>query len=122
MAKIGLNPLNLLDRVKRALRVWPFNNFYVITGAAFVFWMLTFEHNNVWEQLQTYHKLQKAYEERDLLNQKLKDVETEREELLGTPEQLERFARERYLMKKPTEDIYLYGVDTTKPINMVGQD
>jgi cell division protein FtsB len=34
-------------------------------------------------------------------------VKKDREELLSNQELLEKFAREKYLMKKKTEDIYL---------------
>ena len=34
-------------------------------------------------------------------------VKKEREELMSNQELLEKFAREKYFMKKPTEDIYV---------------
>jgi cell division protein FtsB len=34
-------------------------------------------------------------------------ITAEREELMSNPELLEKFARERYLMKKQTEDLYV---------------
>jgi len=37
----------------------------------------------------------------------IKDVEKDREELLSNDKLLEKFAREKYLMKKPTEDLYV---------------
>jgi hypothetical protein len=34
-------------------------------------------------------------------------VEKDRNELFGTRESLEKFAREKYLMKKETEDVFI---------------
>lgn len=34
-------------------------------------------------------------------------IQQERKELFGNPELLEKIAREKYLMKKPTEDLYV---------------
>ena len=39
--------------------------------------------------------------------EKIDEVKEDRQELLSNPELLEKFAREKYLMKKPTEDIYI---------------
>jgi cell division protein DivIC len=38
---------------------------------------------------------------------KIAEVKSDREELLSDDALLEKFARENYLMKKPTEDIYV---------------
>jgi cell division protein FtsB len=37
----------------------------------------------------------------------IKEVEKDREELLSNNELLEKFAREKYLMKKESEDLYI---------------
>ena len=39
--------------------------------------------------------------------EKIKEVEKDRDELFGDRESLEKFAREKYLMKKETEDIFI---------------
>lgn len=45
--------------------------------------------------------------EREYYQEKILEVEKDREELLGTRELLEKFAREKYLMKKESEDIFI---------------
>jgi len=42
---------------------------------------------------------------------KIEDVKQEKQEVFGSHDLLEKFARERYLMKKPTEDIYILKED-----------
>ena len=41
---------------------------------------------------------------------KLQEVEKDRDELFGDRESLEKFAREKYLMKKESEDIFIVAV------------
>ena len=45
--------------------------------------------------------------ERDYYEQKIVEVKAEEDALMKDKEKLEKFAREHYLMKKPTEDIYI---------------
>lgn len=37
----------------------------------------------------------------------MEEVKQTREELMGNQQLLEKFAREKYLMKKPSEDIFI---------------
>ncbi len=46
-------------------------------------------------------------EEKSYYEEKVKEVEQDRKELMGNDELLEKFAREKYLMKKKTEDVYV---------------
>lgn len=84
-----------------------FKNKYLITILAFAVWMLFFDQN----------KLGNRYR----LNSNLKHLELQKEYYLHEIEQnrkltealnsdtafLERFAREKYLMKRDNEDIYV---------------
>ena len=45
--------------------------------------------------------------QKEFYKQKKVQVQQERKELFGNPELLEKIAREKYLMKKPTEDLYV---------------
>ena len=44
---------------------------------------------------------------KEYYEEKIKEVEKDHNELFGDRESLEKFAREKYLMKKETEDIYI---------------
>jgi cell division protein FtsB len=46
-------------------------------------------------------------DQKEFYLEKKEKIKAEREELVSNPQLLEKFARERYLMKKPTEDIYV---------------
>ncbi|ALJ01404.1 FtsB family cell division protein [Rufibacter tibetensis] len=84
-----------------------FRNFYFMTGLAFMAWMFFFDSNDFITQFQTSRKLTILEEERDYYLEKIAEVQKDRKELMSNPELLEKFAREKYLMKKPTEELYL---------------
>ena len=88
-------------------------NIYIWILTAFVVWMLFFDENSYLthrefdkeiKELETwidYHK-EKIAEDKEMI-QKLQDSL-----------ELERYAREKYLMKKENEDIFIIEFDTIK--------
>jgi cell division protein DivIC len=84
-----------------------FRNFYVVTGVIFFVWILALDSNNLINRFQLSSKYNSLESERDYYLEKIKEVEKDHEELFGDRESLEKFAREKYLMKKETEDIYV---------------
>ncbi len=46
-------------------------------------------------------------EDKEYYTEKIEEVKKEREALIGNKQKLEKFARENYLMKKPSEDVYI---------------
>jgi len=86
-------------------------NFYILTLIYFIIWMLFFDRNDVFNQfwlIQRYHDLN---EEKKYFLEKIKEVKNEREQLFSSNELLEKFARERYLMHKPSEDVYIVKIE-----------
>lgn len=90
---------------KRVPRI--FRNFYFVTLAIFFGWMLLLDSNNIVARYQLGSKLNSLEEEKEYYEEKIKEVKKDRSELLGDKESIEKFAREKYLMKKETEDIYV---------------
>jgi cell division protein DivIC len=84
-----------------------FRNFYVIAGGIFFIWMLVLDSNNLIVRFQLSSKLRALESEKEYYEEKIKEVEKDRDELFGDRESIEKFAREKYLMKKKTEDIYI---------------
>ncbi len=85
----------------------PFRNFYFISILIFFFWMLLLDSNNLIARFQLSSKLNSLENEKEYYEEKIVEVEKDRNELFGDRESLEKFAREKYLMKKETEDIYI---------------
>ncbi len=84
-----------------------FRNFYFLTAFFFVLWMIALDSNNLFTRYQLSSKLRSLENERVYYEEKIKEVEKDRNELFGDNESLEKFAREKYLMKKETEDIFI---------------
>ncbi len=85
----------------------PFRNFYFVTVVIFLFWMLVLDSNNLLARFQLSSKLNSLENEKEYYQEKIKKVEKDHNELFGDRESLEKFAREKYLMKKEKEDIYI---------------
>ncbi|MEO5603970.1 MAG: septum formation initiator family protein [Cyclobacteriaceae bacterium] len=84
-----------------------FRNFYVVSLVFFLAWMLLLDSNNLVARYQLGAKLNSLEDEKEYYEEKIEDVKTDRAELFGDQESVEKFAREKYLMKKESEDIYV---------------
>jgi cell division protein DivIC len=84
-----------------------FRNFYFVTGVVFLVWMTFLDSNDLVNRFRLSAKLRSLENEKEYYSEKIKAVEKDREELMGTTQLLEKFAREKYLMKKQTEDIFI---------------
>lgn len=82
-------------------------NFYFIVGMFFIIWMLFIDSNDFYSQYVLRKKLKEMEKEKNYYEQKIVEVKNEREALLNNDDLLEKFAREKYFMKKETEDIYV---------------
>jgi cell division protein FtsB len=90
-----------------------FTNKYLITGIAFAIWMLFFDRNDVILQLKRIHELNKLQESEKVMTQKIAATQQELELLKTNPETLEKYAREKYLMKKDNEDLFIVTLDSS---------
>lgn len=84
-----------------------FRNFYFLFTVGFLIWMMFLDANDLGTQIQRSRKQSTLEKEKAFYQQKIRQVEKEREELMSNDELLEKFAREKYLMKKPSEDVYV---------------
>jgi cell division protein FtsB len=84
-----------------------FRNFYIVSLAIFFIWMLALDSNNLIARFQLSSKLNSLEDEKEYYQEKIQEVEKDRDELFGDRESIEKFAREKYLMKKEKEDIYV---------------
>ena len=101
-----------MNRLKNIFK--PFKNIFLLVTIIFIVWMLFFDSNS-W---LIHRELNK---EIDALNVKKEfyesEINSDKKEIkiLQTPEGVEKYAREKYNMKKENEDIYIIETDTLKP-------
>lgn len=69
--------------------------------------MLFVDSNDLLSRFKLSRRLHTLEGEKEYYQQKIKEVEKDREELMTNKELLEKFAREKYLMKKETEDVFI---------------
>lgn len=84
-----------------------FKNKYFYTLLAFLVWMLFFDSNNLIYQAKLSSKLNQAENQKQYYLDEIKKDSTSLKELMTNMETLEKFAREKYLMKRDNEEIYL---------------
>lgn len=84
-----------------------FKNFYFSAGLFFVVWLAFFDSNDLMSRFRMSRKLGQLENEKEYYQEKIKEVEKDRHELMTNQELLEKFAREKYLMKKESEDIFI---------------
>lgn len=84
-----------------------FRNFYFLTGSFFLIWMIFLDSNNLIARYSLTSKRMTLENEKEYYEDKIREVEQDRDELFGTQSSLEKFAREKYLMKKESEDVFI---------------
>ena len=84
-----------------------FRNFYFVVSLSFLVWMIFLDSNDLINRFRLTAKLGSLEDEKGYYMEKIRDVEKDRTELMGTSELLEKFAREKYLMKKESEDLFI---------------
>ena len=82
------------------------NKFFIIT-VAFIVWMLFFDKNDLVSQYEYHQQVNNLKHERDFYKSETEKVSKDLDELTSDPEKLEKFAREKYLMKKENEDVFV---------------
>ena len=80
---------------------------YLISGIAFLAWMLFFDRNDLMSQYEYRHQLNKLEAEKKFYTTESEKALQDLNELSTNRSKLEKFAREKYLMKKDNEDIFV---------------
>lgn len=82
-------------------------NKYLIAFAVFVVWVMFFDENNLKKHNQNLSDLAQLEAQVDFYKHKIEADKRKLYELQTNDENLEKFAREQFLMKKANEDIFL---------------
>ena len=87
-------------------------NKYTITLVAFGVWMVFFDSSSVLNRMRYREKLNSLKQEKHFYLEEIKKDSILSQKLLSDTSEIEKFARENYLMKKEKEDVFLV-IDTT---------
>jgi cell division protein FtsB len=89
-------------------------NKYSISIAAIIVWITFFDKDDLLSQYQLRQKLHQLRTERNYYKDEIKNSKNDMNELRTNPANLEKFAREKYQMKKDNEEIFVIVKDTVK--------
>lgn len=91
-----------------ALVLFPYlKNKYIFTLLAFFIWMLFIDDNDIITRIRLKRQLDKLKKEKQFYSEEILKIEETRRQLFSSNETLEKFAREKYLMKRDDEEIFL---------------
>jgi cell division protein FtsB len=73
----------------------------------FIVWVVFFDTYNLIDRSHNLKELRELRKDKQFFTEELDMYQQQLSELFSTREQLEKFAREQYLMKKDNEDIFV---------------
>jgi cell division protein DivIC len=90
------------------LKIWPvLRNKYVITISVFGIWMLFFDQNNLVDRMRMSAEIRQMEADREYYIDQIEKDSTRLHELTTDKDNLEKYAREQFLMKKKNEDVFV---------------
>lgn len=84
-----------------------FSNFYKGTFLVWLIWVLFFDNNSVVNAVYSYRKKEKLESDTTYFHNKITEARKDRDEVFGNNKMLEKWAREKYRMSRPGEDVYV---------------
>lgn len=84
-----------------------FKNFYVVATIVFVLWMLFLDPNNLWRQIKQKQKVNEEREKVEFYKQNIEVLSKKSKNMSEDDAELERYAREKFYMKKKSEDVFI---------------
>lgn len=91
-----------LDRIPRLLR-----SRYFLIGFGFAIWVLFFDRNNIVAQFKVQRSMEELVEKKAYFETEIGKVKRDKRDLFSSDASLEKFARERYFMKRNNEDVFI---------------
>jgi len=82
-------------------------NKYSLSLILFFVWIIFFDNNNLIERTINFRKMHQLENDKIFYEEKIKDDRAKLVELESNPANLEKYAREQFLMKKDNEDIFI---------------
>ena len=95
----------LLNRFGSVIKV--FRNKYLSSVIVFVVWILFFDRNDLWTQWDRKQELQKLETSKTFYENEIATTKKDLMDLNNNPAVLEKFAREKFYLKKANEEIFI---------------
>jgi cell division protein DivIC len=82
-------------------------NKYFLSITAFIVWILFFDPRDVFTQIEHRRELNELQVSKAWYQKEIEKESVEAEQLRSNPATIEKYAREKYLMKRDNEDIFI---------------
>ena len=90
-------------------KILPFiTNRYFIVALCFTVWMIFFDQRDFFQQRERATELNKLEAAKKYYQEEISNTKKQLENLQNNPAAIEKFARERYLLKRDGEEVYLF--------------
>ena len=99
VSRIWTRPLSMIPS-------WLRNKFFV-AFAAFAVWMLFFDEKDVFTMRHHRQELRELQQSKRYYTEQINKEKTQLDNLKNNPVILEKYAREKYYMKRDNEDLFL---------------
>ncbi len=95
--------MNILQKIPAV-----FKNKYLLTGIFFLVWMFLFNEKDLVTEFRKKNKLTDLQKSEQHLTEIIKETKKELSQLKTNSQTIEKYAREKYLMKKDNEDLFIF--------------
>jgi cell division protein FtsB len=82
-------------------------NKFLLATAAFIVWMLFFDRNDVFTQIQRRSELNELKQSKAYFEKQIAENKKFSNDLQFNAQAIEKYAREKYLMKRDNEDLFI---------------
>jgi cell division protein FtsB len=90
-------------------KIMPFLiNRYFLAAVGFVVWMLFFDQRDYFQQRASAGELNKVEAAKKYYNDEIDQTRKQLNNLQNNPVAIEKYARERYLLKREGEEVYIF--------------
>jgi len=100
--------MKLLSHIPSLLK-----NKYLLAGSFFVVWMFFFDPKDWGVAFDKNAKLRELQKSEEHLSKTIAETKKELDQLKTNAQTIEKYAREKYLMKKDNEDLFIVSSATT---------
>ncbi|NCW12286.1 MAG: septum formation initiator family protein [Chitinophagia bacterium] len=96
-------------------KILPFvTNRYFLVSLGFAIWMLFFDQRDFFQQRERAAELKKVEGAKKYYQDEIDKTKKQLNNIQSNPASVEKYARERYLLRREGEEVYLFE-DTTHP-------
>jgi len=82
-------------------------NKYLLVLLFAAIWIVLIDNYNIRAQFRMKDRIEQLERDRAHYQSKIDALDFEREKLFNDPEEMERYARENYFMKRPSEEVFI---------------